>query len=122
MGFVDQQHRDLFLLDHFQDKISRRPDQNRQDSCVVVIVGNQDNKGGSPTFSIKDQLKSEGYQWQTTGIKGWVKTFPAKGFDVSLLKKEVWASKADGIEVKISSEQEVVQEKYLINSGQWVRA
>ena len=86
---------------------------------LIVKVGNQDNRGVTPTIDIKDLLKASGYQWQTTGWSGWTKTFPAEGFNIEALHNEVWVGGADGIEVRIFDDMEELVGQYLINAGKW---
>lgn len=88
-------------------------------TSLVVMVGNQDFRGGEPTFAIKDLLKASGYQWRTTGRKGWAKTFLINGFSVDILKSEVWASQADGVDVQIVDESNDLIACYLIDDGNW---
>ncbi|NZA02990.1 ATP-binding domain-containing protein [Ottowia beijingensis] len=87
---------------------------------LLVQVGNQEGRGISPTFAIKDQLKASGYQWQSTGSTGWTKGFQANGFDISRVQGEVWASAADGIEVRILDESEGVVARFVVDAGTWV--
>lgn len=94
------------------------PVSNRNDRLVVKVC-NQKFKGGEPTYAIKDYLKAAEYKWRTSGERGWEKSFPAKGFDIELLKKEIWSSKANGIEVKIFDEREVLVAQYSIDDGNW---
>ena len=86
---------------------------------LIVKVGNQDRRGGAPTFAIKDQLKAAGYQWQSTGWSGWAKGFPVDGFEIKRLQDEVWSGPADGIDVRIYDESEKVVGRFLVNAGQW---
>ena len=86
---------------------------------LIVKIGNQERRGGSPTVAIKDFLKATGYQWQSTGWPGWVKSFPAEGFNVETLKSEVWAESADGIEVRIFDDTETLAARFLIEVGNW---
>lgn len=87
---------------------------------LLVQVGNQERRGISPTYAIKDQLKASGYQWQSTGWTGWTKGFQASGFEISRLQMEVWANAADGIEVRILDESECLVAKFLVDAGNWV--
>jgi DNA helicase-4 len=85
----------------------------------VIKVGNQEHRGGAPTFAIKDLLKASGYQWQSTGWPGWAKSFPAEGFNLETLKSEVWTEPADGIEVRIFDDTNTLAACYLIDAGYW---
>lgn len=88
-------------------------------SRFVVKVGNQEFKGTSPTFAIKDGLKATGYQWQTTGWKGWAKSFPADNFTIKVLQEEIWVAAADGIEIRIFDDHDILVARYSVNAGQW---
>lgn len=96
------------------------PPINDEIRRLVVKIGNQESKGGAPTFAVKDALKAAGYQWEATGWKGWAKSFPTDGFNVGVLRGEVWADGADGIEVRVFSDHhDVLMACYIINAGQW---
>ena len=86
---------------------------------LVVKIGSQEHRGSNPTFTIKDFLKASGYQFQSTGWKSWVKSFPVDGFTIELLKNEVWAERADGIEIRIFDDRERMACRYVANSGVW---
>ena len=86
---------------------------------LLIKVGNQDRRGGAPTFAIKDLLKATGYQWQSTGWPGWAKSFPAEGFSIDTIKAEVWTEPADGIEVRIFDDTEALAAEFLIDAGIW---
>lgn len=86
---------------------------------LVVKVGNQDRRGGAPTFAIKDFLKATGYQWQATGWPGWAKSFPADGFTIKTINAEIWAEPADGIEVRIFDDTETLVARFLVDDGNW---
>lgn len=86
---------------------------------LVVKIGNQEQRGGAPTFAIKDFLKASGYQWQSNGWPGWAKSFPADGFKIETLKSEVWAEPADGIEIRIFDDTEALIARFTIDVGNW---
>ena len=87
---------------------------------LLVLVGNQQGRGTSPTYAIRDQLKASGYQWQSTGWAGWAKGFQANGFDILRLQQEVWAGEADGVEVRVLDESERQIATFLVDAGNWV--
>jgi DNA helicase-4 len=87
---------------------------------MVVKVGNQKQRGGAPTFAIKDLLKASGYKYEASGWPCWVKSFPASGFRIDAVKAEVWTEPADGIEVRILDDTENLVANYLIDNGVWV--
>jgi DNA helicase-4 len=84
---------------------------------LVVKVGNQERRGGSPTFAIKDLLKASGYQWQSNG---WAKSFPAEGFKTEILKSEVWSKTANGIDVCIFDDTDAAVARFLVDGGFWI--
>lgn len=86
---------------------------------VIVKIGNQKHRGIAPTLAIKEALKSVGYRWHSTGWKGWAKSFTSEQFDVGLLKKEVWARDADGIEVRVLDERDLLLGRFLVDRGEW---
>lgn len=86
---------------------------------MVVKVGNQVLRGGAPTYAIKDLLKASGYQWQSKGWPGWAKFFPADGFKIEILHKEIWSKVADGIEIRIFDSTERILDCYYIDNGNW---
>lgn len=88
-------------------------------SRLVVKVGNQEQRGGAPTFAIKDLLKASGYQWQSSGWPGWAKSFPTDGFRVETLSSEIWSEHADGIDVRIFEDTDALIAQFQINSGVW---
>ncbi|KYC42890.1 hypothetical protein WA1_12280 [Scytonema hofmannii PCC 7110] len=87
---------------------------------ITVRVGNQNGRGGSNTYAIRDLLKAEGYRWNTTGWKAWCRTCPAQGFSVQKFFGEaMWISRADGIEVRFYDDLENEVGIYYIDKGQW---
>ena len=88
-------------------------------TCFVVKVGNQERRGVAPTLAIKDLLQAAGYQWGATGWRGWEKSFPAEGFSLEILKSEVWAAAADGLEIRVFDDTETLATHYLIDKGKW---
>lgn len=86
---------------------------------LVVKIGNQERRGGAPTFAIKDLLQASGYQWHSGGRPGWAKSFSAGGFRPETLKSEVWSEAADGIDVRIFDDTETLVARFLIDDGKW---
>ena len=89
---------------------------------VIVKVGNQPERGASPTFAIRNELKSEGYRWSSVGWRGWAKSFSSDEFSVESLQKQVWSHRADGIEVQVVDEHDVLMERYFVDGGLWKSA
>lgn len=87
---------------------------------LVVKVGNQERRGGEPTFAIKNFLKASGYKWQSNGWPGWEKSFPAEGFRTDILNSEVWSEPADGIKVRIFDDTEKEVAQFLVDGGNWI--
>ena len=94
------------------------PPVSSETTRLVVKVGNQERRGGSPTFLIKDLLKASRYQYQSTS-KTWAKSFPSEGFSVDTIKAEVWCKSVDGIEVQIFNDTETLAARFLIDAGIW---
>jgi DNA helicase-4 len=86
---------------------------------LVVKVGNQERRGGAPTFAIKDLLKASGYKWQSNAWPGWAKSFPAEGFRTEILKSEVWSERADGIDVRVFDDTDTAVGRFFVNGGNW---
>ena len=123
--FTEQRRKSPFLEDleckQVVGKISWNefPPVRGATTRVVVKVGNQDGKSGTPTYAIKDYLKAAGYQWQNKGWPAWAKSYPAEAFAVNALESELWAAEADGIEVRILDDMESVIASYSIDGGNW---
>jgi len=90
-----------------------------ESGVVVVKVTSQLSRGSKPSYSIKDLLKASGYAWESTGRKPWVKGFPSINFDIEKVKRELWATNADGIEVGIFDEQQIELKRYFVDNGEW---
>ena len=86
---------------------------------LIVKIGNQEGRGGAPTYAIKDFLKASGYQWQSTGWPGWAKSFSAEGFITDILKSEIWSEPAEGIVVRIFDETDTAVAEFLVDRGNW---
>lgn len=68
----------------------------------VVRVRNASGCRFKPTYSLRDDLRRAGFSWRHDGSMCWAKTIvPLRG-DVRL-PDEDWVSKADGVEIEISS-------------------
>ncbi len=85
---------------------------------LVVKIGNQAGRGINPTRDKKDVIRAANYQWESTS-KTWVKSFPINGFNIETIKAEVWAKLADGIEVRIVDDADVLVAHFFINAGSW---
>jgi DNA helicase IV len=87
---------------------------------ITIRVGNQNGRGGSNTYAIKDLLKADGYRWNTTGWTAWCRNCPAQCFSVhKFFGEALWISHADGIEVRFYDDLENEVGIYCIDKGQW---
>ena len=87
---------------------------------ITVKIGNQNGRDKQPTFKIKDLLKAEGYQWNSTGWQPWFRTYPQQDFSVQkFFTKALWISKADGVEVRFYDDLESLLKTCLVDKGQW---
>lgn len=48
-----------------------------------------------------------------------MKGFSTQAFDIELVKRELWATDADGIEVYLYDEQQTKLKKYYVDGGEW---
>lgn len=90
-----------------------------QAGYYTVEVHNQRSRSGTATFAIKDLLKASGYRWNSAAPKAWIKSFVAKTFRLEQLQAELWAQQADGVDVRIYSEQQTLQGRYIVYGGKW---
>ena len=88
-------------------------------AIVTIRVSNQ--KGGSKkgTYAIKDDLRAEGYRWESQR-KVWYITEPAAGFSLTEFQnKAKWRKDAEGIEVRFYDYSDKEIERYHVDKGQW---
>ena len=114
----DIQHKEVIPTLAWDEIPPARPVEGAM-SRLVVKIGNQDRRGSDPTFAIKDCLKATGYEWENRGWPAWTKSYPSEGFAVNILKLEVWAADADGIEVRIFDDTASMIARYSIDAGRW---
>ncbi len=96
------------------------PPVSAQSERLIVMVGNQPDRGSTPTTNIKDLLKQEGYRYSNTrNWPCWVRGFPAEGFSVELLQNSNWSSNANGVEIRVVDEQDNLVKQYAIDEGVW---
>jgi len=88
-----------------------------QSGVVVVKISSQSNLGSSPTFAIKDFLKASGYSWDGTGSKCWVKGYPSDSFSLEAIQSEVWAPRANGIQIHLVGETQT--RCFNVNNSKW---
>lgn len=87
-------------------------------SRLTVRVGNLNLHNNSATYAIKDQLKANGYRWDSRN-KVWQKSFLAEGFTIDKLKASLWSPIANEVCVNIVDDHESSVGEYVIHSGQW---
>jgi DNA helicase-4 len=125
--FTDGRSKSPFLEELEQKQVSSPiaweefPPVHGATTRLVTKVGNQESRGGAPTFAIKDYLKATGYQWQNKGWAAWAKSFPSEGFNLDVLRSEVWTNAADGIDVRIFDDTETLVAHYLVDDSKWYR-
>ncbi len=88
---------------------------------IVVKIMNQ-GRSSNPTYKIKDLLKGLNYKYTKKDWNGWQKTFMKKGFNVNLLKDELWSKSADSIEVYVEDGNENILGHYLVRNGSWIES
>lgn len=87
-------------------------------SRLVIMVGNADERSSSPTFNIKDHLKADGFRFVSTDWPSWRKSLSAEDFDIkSFFSRCSWSGFADGVEIRVCSEDEDVLERYVAQQG-----
>jgi len=89
-----------------------------ENSRLTVRVGNLNQYNNGATYAIKDQLKANGYRWDSKN-KVWQKSLLEEGFSLESLKQSVWSSLANEICVRIVDDHESVVDEYAIHFGQW---
>lgn len=82
---------------------------------VVRVKGNNPQAG---TYAVRDLLKATRYSFHSIK-KCWEKSFPVVGFSIDAIKAEVWTKQADGIEVRIFDDNDMLVACFLIGAGDW---
>jgi DNA helicase IV len=82
-----------------------------------VVVGNQDGRGGQPTYDIRERLKASGYRWNQSDWPGWSKILSATELDGQNWPESVWLSEADGIEIKVLDDTGRTVARYFVDHG-----
>ena len=86
---------------------------------ITVIVTNQNGRGSNGTFTIKELLRAEGYEWDSR-LKTWWRNYSAQNFSVqSFFANTQWVSHANGIHLQFYNDLENVLATYVIDRGQW---
>lgn len=85
---------------------------------ITVKVTNQNGRGSNGTFTIRELLRAEGYEWDSR-LKTWWRNYSAKNFSVqSFFANTQWISHANGIQLKFYDDLEKMLASYVINHGQ----
>ena len=89
------------------------------DRRLVVQIKNQASKmDQSGTYAVKDLLLANRYNWHAVK-KVWEKSFPEDGFTFEIVRNEVWAASAGGIEVSILDDAQTEMALYKVDLGVW---
>ena len=89
------------------------------DQRLVVQVKDQKRKlGQSGTFAVKDQLYACRYNYHSLN-KVWEKSFPEVAFSYSVVRNEVWAASAGGVDVTVLDDAQTVVASYKVDFGVW---
>ena len=115
--------------------------ENISDSCVqiqwdhyppVVLdqsrwqvkVGSLEGSGSTPSYSIKDDLKANGFRFDDSGVwKHWAKSFPRANDDtdavIDACGNQSWSIKSKDIKVQICDQGDNVVAEYKVEAGVW---
>ena len=86
---------------------------------VVVKVKDQERRQyNAGTYAVKDQLHAARYNWHAVK-KVWEKSFAEADFTLKSIRKEIWASSADGVDVNIVNDADVEIASYKVDLGVW---
>lgn len=89
------------------------------DRRLVVQVKNQASKiKDSGTYAVKDQLQANRYNWHAVK-KVWEKGFPVDGFTFEIVRNEVWAASASGVDVTVLDDAQTEMASYKVDFGLW---
>lgn len=107
------------------------PVPHEQATRIIVQVGNHLQNRGKGTYAIKDLLKAEGYTWckNSTKWKNWWHDYPIDDFLIQepnqgspfekFLSKSLWATEADGVEVRFYDDLGNKLAIYQLNKARW---
>ena len=89
------------------------------DRRFVVQIKNQVSKmDQSGTYAVKDQLHANRYNWHAVK-KVWEKSFPENGFSFEIVRNEIWAASAGGVDVTVLDDAEAEMASYKVDFGVW---
>ena len=102
---------------------AKYPVSTTETRFITVKVTNQQGRGTSGTWNIRELLGSDSFRWNGTS-RSWNKVEPVQKFlddgsRLQYLSDRNWSSQANGIEVNLCNEQEEVLALYLANNGNW---
>ena len=72
----------------------------------------------SGTYAVKDQLQACRYNWHAVN-KVWEKSFPEVAFSFDVVRNEVWATSAGGIDVTVLDDAQLELASYKVDFGIW---
>ncbi len=85
---------------------------------ITVKVTNQNGRGSNGTFTIRELLRAEGYEWDSR-LRTWWRNYSAQDFSVqSFFANTQWILHADGIQLQFYNDLENVLASYVIDRGQ----
>jgi len=85
---------------------------------ITVKVTNQNGRGSNGTFTIRELLRAEGYEWDNR-LKTWWRNYSAQNFSVqSFLANTQWVCHANGIQLQFYDDLEKILASYVIDRGQ----
>ena len=89
-----------------------------------VKVGSLEGCGTSPSYSIKDELKANGFRFVGSGDwKHWAKSFPRANDDtdavIDTCGNQSWSIKSKDIKVQICDQGDNVVAVYKVEAGVW---
>ena len=92
------------------------------DASVKVEVSNQEGYMSYPypTYSIKNLLKDEGYQWDKKRV-AWYHHYPQMGFDIKKILEQSWTRSANHVVVTQYNKNNQLEDAYLIADGSIIR-
>lgn len=86
---------------------------------ITVKVTNQSGRGSNGTFTIRELLRAEGYEWDSR-LKTWWRNYSAQNFSVeSFFANTQWVPHANGIQLHFYDDLEKMLASYVIDLGQW---
>jgi len=87
---------------------------------LAIEIRNQQWKGIQPTYSIKELLKEDGYNWDSNKY-AWLKYIQKDEFCITQIQCESWYEKADNIEITVRDETGMIIERILIDANDATR-